>query len=476
VRRIHYVLVSTEVFDVAGNRYVNNLNFWNDLKSAGRDARYLGFIPLDAIVDHRSDDAVVHLACHNRELEFGIEEPRRLFVPESGQKLSVVRIEPLSPHLLMSSPPPTLPQYQFSPAVVSQRFHVEIWSEKTSVADILLPLARTYGLNIVMGAGDMSLTRCLQFVERAVASDRPVRILYVSDFDPQGHNMPVGVARKIDFYNRTRNLNLDVRVFPVALTHEQCVEYQLPRIPLKETVRARGKFEERFGEGATELDALEALRPGLLQQILVANIERYYDASLDERAREAVGTFGQQLNDVHSAIMERHRPELDSLRQQQNEVDERCKSALRPILNRCNRAIRRCNAKLLAALRRCNFKASSAIEQHLVSIQEIADRYLAVHRAVASELADEAPDPDQFDWPEGKEGEEPENCLFDSLRDYVEQIDRFKTYQGKPTARVVRSDKGKKFKRVLAPRGEASESEPGEGDEQEPPLPAAGGA
>jgi hypothetical protein len=40
----------------------------------------------------------------------------------------------------------------------------------------------------------------------------------------------------------------------------------------------------KYGEGATELDALEALYPGVLRQILVGEIERYIDAGLDSRA------------------------------------------------------------------------------------------------------------------------------------------------------------------------------------------------
>jgi hypothetical protein len=255
LRRIHYVLVSTEVLDVSGARYLNTLNYWNDLKSASRDARYLGLVPIDAFVDQRTDEAIVHLSGHDEDSELHIEEPQSATVPTSAPKLSALRIDPLSSHILTSPAPLDPPSYEFKAPFIARRFHVEIWCEKATIADILEPLAREYGLNVMMGVGDMSLTRCYQLVKRACASKRPVRILYVSDFDPQGRNMPVGVARKIEFENRTKGLDLDVQVFPVALTHEQCVEHQLPRIPLKETVGGKARFEQRFGEGATELDA-----------------------------------------------------------------------------------------------------------------------------------------------------------------------------------------------------------------------------
>jgi hypothetical protein len=229
--------------------------------------------------------------------------------------------------------PTKLPTYEFEPPVIAQRLNIEIWSEKSTIADVLLPLARTYDLNVVMGAGDMSVTQVHQFVERAVAGGRPVRILYVSDFDPQGRNMPVGVARKIDFFNRTRNLDLDVRVLPVALTHDQCVEHELPRIPLKDTAHGKDSFEERFGEGATELDALEALRPGVLRRILTEAIERYYDADLDEQVDEAAEAFRAGFEDTGRRIIRRHRPTLESLQRERDELDERCRQSLQPSSN-----------------------------------------------------------------------------------------------------------------------------------------------
>jgi hypothetical protein len=59
-----------------------------------------------------------------------------------------------------------------------------------------------------------------QLVERALANDRPVRMLYVSDFDPSGFNMPVAAARKVEFLNR--EYDLDIQLRPVVLTHDQC--------------------------------------------------------------------------------------------------------------------------------------------------------------------------------------------------------------------------------------------------------------
>lgn len=54
----------------------------------------------------------------------------------------------------------------------------------------------------------------------------------------------------------------------VPLCAKQCVELELPRMPLKETELRAAKFEARYGAGATELDALEALHPGKLEELV----------------------------------------------------------------------------------------------------------------------------------------------------------------------------------------------------------------
>jgi hypothetical protein len=44
-----------------------------------------------------------------------------------------------------------------------------------------------------------------------------------------------------------------------------------------------------------------------------------------------------------------------------------------------------------------------------------------------------------WEWPQPSEPKEDPDSLFDSRRSYVEQIDRYKRHQGKPTARRKRN-------------------------------------
>ena len=70
--------------------------------------------------------------------------------------------------------------------------------------------------------------------------------------------MPVAVAHQIEFWLQDYTPGADINLTPLALTRDQVITYQLPRIPIKESDARKAGFEERYGAGAVELDALEA--------------------------------------------------------------------------------------------------------------------------------------------------------------------------------------------------------------------------
>jgi hypothetical protein len=83
--------------------------------------------------------------------------------------------------------------------------------------DVLLPLCRQCDVNLVTGAGELSITAALDFVKRVRRANRPARVFYIADFDPAGHGMPVSVARKVEFFIADQGLDLDVRFQPLAI-------------------------------------------------------------------------------------------------------------------------------------------------------------------------------------------------------------------------------------------------------------------
>src|SRR5262249_34626665 len=219
----------------------------------------------------------------------------------------------------------------------------------------------------------------------------PVRILYISDFDPGGQSMPLTVARKIEHQIYQRGLDLDIQVRVVALTKEQVTEYDIPPIPLKETEKRAANFHEQHGGLAAELDALEALHPGEHRRTLAQEIERYFDPDLAAKTEAAAEEFASELEEITETVHEEHREELDELEEAWGEV---------------------------ATL-----------------IESWNERAQAVWRSIARNHA--APDPDNHGWPEAREPDEDDDTLFDSTRDYVEQMDRYKQYQGKSTTHAA---------------------------------------
>jgi len=204
--------------------------------------------------------------------------------------------------------------------------------------------------------------------------------------------MPVAAARKIEFFVRKRNPDLDIQLVPVVLTLEQCEQYALPRTPIKATEKRAEAFEARFGEGATELDALEALHPGELARILEAEIARFHDSDLDAETRQAARPVRAELDRVTERVQRRHSKEIAALRKEYQAI----------------------------------------IEAH----QQWEERATPIWRAMAEEIEAAAePVIEAVDWPEPTNADDYDDPLFDSTRDYVDQINRYKAFQGKTTER-----------------------------------------
>jgi hypothetical protein len=302
---------------------------------------------------------------------------------------------------------PEFPGFPYTPALYlseparSIPVMVELWVEKAGdLDDVLIPICERRKVNLIPCKGEQGIEACRKVVERALAAQCPVRILYLSDFDPGGQSMPVAVARKVEFELRSRGLELDVQLRPVGLTLEQCVEFELPRTPIKATERRAGRFEERFGEGATELDALEALHPGALGQIVEREIGRYQDIDPETNRRffEVYRAIQDELRAVGQTVLARHEDVLGELREEHERLRE-------------------------------------AHDRVLEDLADWSERVEQAFRLIRSDLEDEQPVLSRWEWPEPSRPNEDRNPLFDAHRDYVDQIDRYKDHQGKPTAR-----------------------------------------
>ena len=374
IRRIHYVLVVQSPgvqlpHEIKGSMvYANTEACWQFLNVAVRDARYLGLINVSDIEDHRNAEALLNFDG-----------------TETDATLNPKQIEYVAPAM-------DLPTLELDAPRIPQRYVSVIFIEKSTMNDVILPIAERYGADVMIGTGETSLTRCAELVDRIATEGRPVRILYISDFDPAGDSMPTAAARKIEFEIRNNDHEVDVQLRPIALTKEQVIQYNLPPVPIKEEERRATAFMERRNVGgAVELDALEALQPGVLAQLLETEIQRHFDHQLEAAIENTKRDVQTDLERINEEVRARHADQIQELEWEHERV--------------------------LQAIRVYNIKAA---------------RFLP---PITTELVAEAPDVNNYDWPDANdfEGDETDDPLFDSGRNYVTQIDRYKAHQKKPT-------------------------------------------
>jgi hypothetical protein len=200
-----------------------------------------------------------------------------------------------------SLPIPRLTGYNYCGQ--DQAYHLELWVEKSTMNDVLRPFRYTHGAVLVTSVGFQSITGAVQIVaERLKSVGKPTRIFFLSDFDPAGDHMPVALARQIEFWLRSYVPEADIKLTSLALTREQVQFYQLPRVPIKESDPRKAGFEGRHGEGAVELDALEALHPDELASLVRCALDMYHDPTLRERLHESMAQAQAEIEEAWEAL------------------------------------------------------------------------------------------------------------------------------------------------------------------------------
>ncbi|TMC15493.1 MAG: hypothetical protein E6J34_22090 [Chloroflexi bacterium] len=177
----------------------------------------------------------------------------------------------------------------------------------------------------------------------------------------------------------------------MVLTLDQVQRYQLPRTPIKESERRRTGFEDRHGEGAVELDALEALYPGELETILDQYMACYYDVTLSERVREEQYALEDSMGRVCGEVMQGYHDEVEGLREEYRRMKEEFEPRMQAMSNR------------LRGL-------WQAMKDDLSQYTHFADEYPVPQPCVGLEIGD---------------------GLYNSEWDYLSQVEVFKQFQGR---------------------------------------------
>lgn len=389
LRGIHYRLVvqpePPAMWD--GRPYENTVLCWSKLTEASRNARYLGLVSPDAFVDHRAPPPQL------MAISRGEPSEPAWFAPEPRWTLPSLPSYLLT-NVFLEFPEPDVGGYDYDRG--DQPYLLEVWIEKSTMNDVLAPICRELGMNLVTGVGYMSITAVKDMLIRVAESGKPARIFYISDFDGSGEGMPISVARQAEFWLPHYAPGSDVKLTPIALTSAQVAHYQLPRAPIKDSDRTKVGFEDRHGEGATELDALEELYPGELGRILREAAEPYIDKDLPRRLYRAQDEAEAIVTEAWEEATAEERAELGSIQAEARRIAMHYTAELASIRDRLDADMEPIRERL-----------------------EVTTQALRLKCDMMEIDLPERPDPEVDPPPE-------DSWLFDSSRDYFEQLPYYK--------------------------------------------------
>jgi hypothetical protein len=275
-RGVFYACVSAgDVVKPDGEAFANTAANAAFVGDAGRYARWLGYIPFERLVDNKNDPPIVR--------EAPSSDP-----PEARVKADDLDISELDADEISIS----AALYDFEPR---QPYRLAFFGEKTSLEDVLKPLAEELEIDLYLMGGHISDTHLHGMAKSAVDDGRPLVLFVFSDFDPAGYwDMPTVIGRKLQALRDLLFPTLRFTVVHAALGPEQVRGLDLPSSPLKDGEKRASKWLELYGSEQTEIDALATLQPDVLRRIAREAIAPYYDAGLANRVQLAVNAWYRQ--------------------------------------------------------------------------------------------------------------------------------------------------------------------------------------
>ena len=267
-RGLHYVLVSGQAPAVKpnGETYRNTDDDWLWLsETAGKAARWLGYISFERIIDNRNAEPIIHRHAKVRPEAF----------VSIGLDVTIPDINDIEPLAIAEG------------FVARQAYHFAIFGEKASLEDCLDPIAKRYHADLYLPTGEISDTLLHRIASDADEDGRPLIMFTLADCDPSGWQMAVSIARKLQALRDLLFPNLRFEVVPVGLNPDQVAELGLPSTPLKKSEKRAERWREAFGIEQTEIDALATLRPDALSEIVQRAFDPYLDRTLEGRVAEA---------------------------------------------------------------------------------------------------------------------------------------------------------------------------------------------
>lgn len=326
LRGIHYIIFTgyPNPTDYKGDPYEGNNKDWKNLQKAFRMGRLLKLIKFGEIEDHKHPEVKKYLHRYP-DSQFIYPETPSINEEITTDNFEINFESDIQDKLSVYS-------YFINPSATGLKSitkrtpaHIEIWTEKER--ELVHVVAKEYDVNVQDAAGEQSYENVYSLLVRAKESSEgmPIRILYLTDFDPRGEfTIPVAVARKIEWM--TENLDefkdMDVRLKKLMLTEAQVNEFNLARSPVKIKESMRARWEKKYEhEYVVEIDAMETLHAPEMVNILRDELSKYIDKdaveyirAYNEKVRKKGNEYMDKVNDkvetIKNDIMEYLEPEI----------------------------------------------------------------------------------------------------------------------------------------------------------------------
>lgn len=175
----------------------------------------------------------------------------------------------------------------------SQRNFIEVWVEKDALSSLVSQACGKYRVLTFPSRGYSSFTKVKEGIRRLyrnseiISSDlnnplsyKPTYILHLADHDPSGLSMTQDLRNRFAKYDAGF-----IEIERIGLNIDQVRKFKLRPNPVKRADSRAAEYVQNFGTECWELDALP---PDELQNIIVAEIEKWVDEEAWEATRKEI--------------------------------------------------------------------------------------------------------------------------------------------------------------------------------------------
>jgi hypothetical protein len=110
-------------------------------------------------------------------------------------------------------------------------WYCEVWVESRSIAGVIQADCEEFAVSLYPAGGFSSLTLAFEAAEYInSATDKPIRIFYISDYDQAGVLIDPSIEREL---RKHLDSNVDLSFERIAITEQQIIDLDLPTKPRK---------------------------------------------------------------------------------------------------------------------------------------------------------------------------------------------------------------------------------------------------